>query len=125
MAEWQAGGILNCFGDIPVCCYGYCCGACMHGQNVEIIDGTSCIMTTALTLLCGPCTICCIAPGKRDLLIKNFGLAPDGMCSSSCMAWVCCPTCTNCQEARELKSRNVTTNDEFVGAGVAAGDSAA
>jgi len=47
----------------------------------------------------------------------HLGLAPDDTCSNDLIAWCCCAGLAQCQEARELASRNLADNATYMSAG--------
>merc|ERR1711998_43059 len=121
MGEWKAGSVFGCFNDISSCCYGYCCFPCAYGSVSDKVDG-SCVTACLLANFCTLCTVCCIAPGRRKTIRDKLAL--DEAPCSDCITWVCCPTCANCQEARELKLRNINSRTDFDSSGAAAGGAA-
>ncbi len=97
------GGVFDCFNDVGICFYGWCCPPCLYGKNAEKIDGSSCCCQACAWCLLAPFGLCClIHTGKRESLRRRYDLPQDW---NDCVATTFFPTCTICQEARELKFR--------------------
>merc|ERR1711990_999491 len=103
--EWKASGF-GCFSNIKNCMLGWCCPCVLYGQTNDILEEHTC-MSAGAVFCCLPwCTICCYAPGRRGKMRETLNL-PESPCND-CLWWICCPHCANCQEANELKERNIT-----------------
>merc|ERR1719197_991257 len=113
MAQGQQTTLFDCCSDPTLCLYGWCCGPCVYGETDDIMGEGSCMMGALKVIFCGSCTVCCIAPGRRERLRQHFSIEPE--CMGDCVTWICCPGLANCQERRELKMRNCTTNEDYNG----------
>ena len=111
-ASWEGGGLFSCTNDIGGCLYGLLCPICVYGATDDIINGGGCVTPALMFYCCTPCVLCCVAPGRRKKLRESLGGLPEEPCND-CVAWVCCPNCANCEEARELAKRGVSNNNEF------------
>ncbi len=97
------GGLFDCCNDCGICCYGWCCAACLYGENAEKIDGSDCCGQCFVWWLLSGWGLCWVVHmGKRETLRRRFGLQED---CNDCAATAFCATCAICQEARELKFR--------------------
>ncbi len=100
------GGLFDCFNDVGICIYGWCCPPCLYGENAEKIDGSSCCGQACAWCLLAECSLCwLIHMGKRESLRRRYGLQED---CNDCLATAFCAACAICQEARELKYREST-----------------
>jgi Cys-rich protein (TIGR01571 family) len=105
-------GLFDCFNDCGICFYGWCCPACLYGENAEKIDGSNCCNAGCLWYLMSGWGLCClIHRNKRKALRERFNLQED---CDDCLATTFCSLCTICQEARELKHRSVSSEGIFM-----------
>ena len=81
-------------------CFGHFCAPCTYGQTSEIVGEGSCFTQALMLICCTPCVQCCMAPARRGKIRGALGGLPEEPLGD-CLAWVCCPNCANCQEARE------------------------
>merc|ERR1712216_23778 len=111
-AEWSQS-LFGCFGDISTCAMGMCCAPCLYGQTSEIAEGDGCVKPCLLAYCCGLCTVCMWAPARRNSMRDLWTLKHGGLAESACINRCCCPSCANCQEASELKSRNFDKHQDW------------
>jgi len=91
--QWSSG-LMDCFSDMPICLKGAFCFTCINAQNSAALDGQE--------PLCGG--VCCYPSDhfkSRTQAKSVFGIEYD--CCGDCMAPLCCPHCSECQIAREIK----------------------
>jgi len=100
--EWSTG-LCDCFDDMGICCFTWCCPCIQYGQNYEKVHNDGCCMQGTLfyCLMCCGMT-CCIHSGLRSDIRQRHNL-PEG-CGDCLTTW-CCGGLAICQEARELKRR--------------------
>ena len=90
---------------MSICFYGWCCPPCLYGENAQKIDGSGCCGACCVYSCLAGCDLCWIVHmGKRQALRQRYGLDED---CNDCLATAFCPACAICQEARELKFREV------------------
>ncbi|CAF1189340.1 unnamed protein product [Didymodactylos carnosus] len=107
--EWRES-MCGCCSDCRICCYGCWCTECLYGENAEKIDGSDCAGQCAIYWLLNYLGSMVLFPfgfivhmKKRRQLRETYNLTES--CGNDCLATCCCPSCSICQEARELKSR--------------------
>ena len=76
------------------------------------MTGDGCLMPAVLFNCCPLCTVCLWAPARRKQLRTDLGGLPEEP-FGDCLFWCLCTSCANCQEARELKKRQITSNMEY------------
>merc|ERR1712010_302682 len=108
MADWKTG-LFGCHENIGTCCFGLCCPACLYGKTSEVVEG-DCMMAAVKVLCCGPCTVCCWAPQRRQEIITMYALNSGSCVDSGCITWCCCGNCANCQENNQLTMNNMNSN---------------
>jgi Cys-rich protein (TIGR01571 family) len=104
--EELSGGIFNCFDDMGICCYVYCCAPCAWGQITEDAGIHSCMM--------GACLICCVpcwyplgTSMNQEEIDKKMGGQGMGM-GKTLLCQCCCGPCTICAVARAVKKGRET-----------------
>jgi Cys-rich protein (TIGR01571 family) len=108
--QWTTG-MFGCFEDIPICCYGMCCGYCLFGAVASHIKPGGCCGPCFMAFLIDaiPAMVGCPAMGCfyttpfRTLFRSQFGLPV--VCCSDFFAHCCCYCCAFTQEAREISAR--------------------
>jgi Cys-rich protein (TIGR01571 family) len=96
----------DCCDDVPVCCCGMLFPCCLFGKNASSLDQGTCIGNCLCYLLCCGC---CQHTAIRYTLRTKYNL-PAESCGDCEAAW-CCGPCALCQEAREIKFRNLQSTN--------------
>merc|ERR1719247_1458340 len=81
--QGQQTTLFDCCSDPTLCLYGWCCGPCVYGETDDIMGEGSCMMGALKVIFCGSCTVCCIAPGRRERLRQHFSIEPECMGTAS------------------------------------------
>ncbi|CAF2074792.1 unnamed protein product [Rotaria magnacalcarata] len=103
--EWKED-LCDCCSDFPVCCYGWCCTACLFGSNAEQISGKNCCLMCCAYQILALCALYWVPHYyERQKLREKYNLKPNPSCGD-CLTACCCSPCAICQEARELKARD-------------------
>ncbi|CAF0759820.1 unnamed protein product [Adineta steineri] len=97
--------LFGCFSDIKTCCYGFWCLPCLFGDNVEKIDGSSCVGCCLAYWASSTCFLCWIPHMMKRKVLRQKYLLEEEPCHD-CLVTACCGPCAVCQAARELKSRS-------------------
>ena len=91
---------------MKICCCGFWCLPCLFGQNVEKIDGSSCVGCGLAYFAAGCCYLCWVPHMlKRKVLREKYQLKPEPC--HDCLVAACCGPCGICQEAREIQAKSI------------------
>lgn len=95
-----AGGLLDCFSDMAICCHVYYCPLFAHAENVALINEEQCG--------CCHCINCYSEFYVRRNIAKKIGEPVDD-CNDFCAACFC-SSCLKCQNQRALKLNGANNN---------------
>jgi len=95
--QWKQG-LLNCCGDVEICCCGLCCTPCLTYNTANDMGKSGLLY----------CLLGCIMPCIPTLLLRQEARERyyiEGDTAGDVGTAVCCTSCVQCQTAVEVKQR--------------------
>jgi Cys-rich protein (TIGR01571 family) len=107
-------GLCDCFADLDICFFVFCCTCCSLSRNSVDLDGAKRTCLNTWYCCCYPASI----RKNRFQALATFGVKES--CCKTCCIVNCCGICSECQIAREIKrekgtqSRVIVANNAIV-----------